>query len=122
MYGIFFASAKGKKAKELAVDITRLTLEVASGLREPEEHQEAGTPVPRPSTPRPQSGEDRVDLIRAQNLASPLPQDLDLKEALRLLAQVTRQVETADRQELRRLFHDEPLRDLCCRLSEAAGA
>lgn len=104
------------------MDITRLTLEGTPGLRESEEHRETGAPVPRPSTATPQTGGDRVDLIRAQNLASPLPQDLDLKEALRLLAQVTRQVEAADRQELRRLFHDEPLRDLCCRLAEAAGA
>lgn len=103
------------------MEITRLTLEGTPGLMELEEHRETGAPVPRPSTARPQSGGDRVDLIRTQNLASPLPQDLDLKEALRLLAQVTRQVETADRQELRRLFHDEPLRELCCRLTEAAG-
>ncbi len=104
------------------MEITRLTLDGTPGLREPEEHKEAGAPGPRQTTAMPRTGEDRVDLVRAQNLASPLPQDLDLKEALRLLTQVTRQVEAADRQDLRRLFHDEPLRELCCRLAKAAGA
>lgn len=103
------------------MDITRLTLNGTLGPREPEEHH-SGPAVPRQSTAPPQTAGDRVELIRAQNLASPLPEDLDLKEALRLLAQVTREVEAADRQDLRRLFHDEPLRELCHRLSEAAGA
>lgn len=104
------------------MEITRLTLDGTPGLMEPEEHKEAEAPVSWQSPPRPQAAGDRVELVRAQNLASPLPQAVDLQEALRLLAQVTRQVEAADRQELRRLFHDEPLRELCCRLNEAAGA
>lgn len=104
------------------MDITRLNLDGALGLREPEEHQETGAAASRPSPPMSPAAEDRVELIRAQNLASPLPRDLDLKEALRLLAQVTRQVEEADRQELRRLYHDEALREWCCRLTEAGDA
>ncbi|MCL6621428.1 MAG: hypothetical protein K6T55_04930 [Syntrophobacterales bacterium] len=102
------------------MDITRLTLDGTLGLREPEEQQEPSqAAAPRPPSPPPLAEGDRVELVRAQNLASPLPQAVDLKEALRLLAQVARQVEAADRQDLRRLYHDEPLRELCCRLTEA---
>lgn len=65
-------------------------------------------------------GRDRVDLVRAQNLVSPFPEDVDLQKAAVLLRQVTRQFQTMERQDVHRLYQFDRLRDLCCRLNTGA--
>lgn len=65
---------------------------------------------------------DRVELVRAQNLASPPPEDMDVKKASLLLRQVAHQLTLMERQDMRQLYQFERLRDLCCRLHGAAGA
>ncbi len=65
---------------------------------------------------------DRVELVRTQNLASPPPEHVDIKRAVLLLRQVTHQLTLMERQDMRQLYQFERLRDLCCQLHGAAEA
>jgi len=77
--------------------------------------REAGTP-PKTAASQESPAGDRVELVRAQNQASPLPEDLDLKKAVILLGQVEHQLNLLARQDLRQLYQFDRLRELCCRL------
>lgn len=107
-----------EKLEEGTVDITPLHLRGRLEEAAPEEQTRPGTPAPPASPP---GAQDRVELVRAQNLAAATPEIMDIPKALSLLSQVVRELAAADRQELRRLYHDEGLRLLCCRLSDPAG-
>jgi hypothetical protein len=65
---------------------------------------------------------DRVELVRTQNLTSPMPEDLDLDQAALLLRQVSHRLNLMDRQDARQLYQFHRLRDLCCRLHGGAAA
>jgi hypothetical protein len=65
---------------------------------------------------------DRVELVRTQNLASPVPVDLDAHKAALLLRQVAQELKLMERQDMRQLYQFERLRDLCCRLHGATEA
>jgi cell division septation protein DedD len=83
-----------------------------------QETAQAAKSSPTPATSAP----DRVELVRTQNLASPPPEQMDIKEAAILLRQVTLQLGGMERQDMRQLYQFDRLRDLCCRLQGAAEA
>ena len=62
--------------------------------------------------------EDRVELVRTQNLASPPPEQVDLNQALQLLQQVQQDWSQLDRKDLRELYQFDRLRDLCCQIQQ----
>ncbi len=66
--------------------------------------------------------EDRLDLVRTQNLASPPQEPVDLAKAADLLRQVQDQMQTMDKQDARELYHFDRLRDLLYRVSQPEGA
>lgn len=65
--------------------------------------------------------EDRLELVRAQNLVSPAQEDVDLARAAELLQQVQDQLQTMDKQEARELYQFDRLRDLLYRVSQPDG-
>lgn len=65
---------------------------------------------------------DRVELVQAQNLASPVPEQVNIKRAAILLRQVMQQLSVLDRQAMRGLYRFDRLRDLCLRLQEGVEA
>jgi predicted Zn-dependent protease len=65
------------------------------------------------------SEEDRVELVRAQNLASPPPEEVDIDQALELLQQVQQGLSAFNRQDLRELYQFDRLRDLCAQVQMA---
>jgi len=106
------------------VDVTRLSPYGRMMSSEPEERRPAEAAVRPRSHPEPPavSAEDRLEMVRSQNLAAPQVQPVDLTEARELLAQVMRQVAAGSRQELRQVYHYDRLRELCCRLQETGEA
>lgn len=65
------------------------------------------------------AAEDRVDLVRTQNLASPPPEEVDVAQALELLQQVQEDLSLLNRQELRELYQFDRLRELCAQVQMA---
>ena len=63
--------------------------------------------------------EDRVDLVRAQNLASPPPAEVDVDQAQQLLQQVQQDLSLTNRQDLQDLYNFDRLRDLCTQVQMA---
>jgi succinate dehydrogenase/fumarate reductase flavoprotein subunit len=59
------------------------------------------------------AGEDKVELVTSQNLASPPPEEVDVDQALQLLQQVQQDLGNFSRQDLRELYQFDRLRDLC---------
>ena len=62
--------------------------------------------------------EDRVELVRSQNLASPPPEAVDLQQAQQLLQQVQQDWSQMSRQDLREIYQFDRLRDLCCQIQQ----
>ena len=60
--------------------------------------------------------EDRVDLVRTQNLASPPPAEVDVNQAQQLLQQVQQDWSSFNRQDLRELYHFDRLREICAQV------
>lgn len=106
------------------VDITRLSPYGAPGWPETElPASSAATSGARPQSPASAGpGEDRVELVRAQNLESPQTHVADLEQALVLMRQVSEQMAGLEKQELRQLYQFDRLRELCCSLQEPVGA
>ena len=65
--------------------------------------------------------EDRLELVRTQNLASPPQEPVDLARAADLLRQVQDQMQTMDKQNARELYQFDRLRDLLYRVSQPEG-
>jgi hypothetical protein len=65
------------------------------------------------------TGEDRVELVRAQNQASPPPEEVDINQALELLQQVQQDLSNTNRQDLQDLYQFDRLRDLCTQVQMA---
>ena len=65
------------------------------------------------------TGEDRVDLVRAQNQASPPPEEVDINQALELLQQVQQDLSLSNRQDLQDMYQFDRLRDLCAQVQMA---
>jgi hypothetical protein len=63
--------------------------------------------------------EDRLELVRAQNLASPPQEPVDLSRAAELLRQVQDQMHILGKQEAGELYEVDRLRDLAYRISQA---
>jgi len=59
------------------------------------------------------SEEDRVELVRTQNLASPPAQEVDVNQAQQLLQQVQHDWSSMNRQDLRELYQFDRLREIC---------
>jgi hypothetical protein len=105
------------------VEISGIPPYVPGQLAKPEYQIDKGRGSDHNSGPTPvgeQGSEARADLVRAQNLASPALKDADLKEAAVLLRQVTHQFATMERQEMRRIYQFDRLRELCCQLQGGA--
>jgi hypothetical protein len=66
--------------------------------------------------------EDRLELVRTQNLASPPQEPVDLAKAADLLRQVQDQMQTMDKQDAGELYQFDRLRDLLYRVSQPEGA
>jgi hypothetical protein len=65
--------------------------------------------------------EDRLELVRSQNLASPPQETVDLAKAADLLRQVQDRMQTMDKQDARELYQFDRLRDLLYRVSQPEG-
>jgi hypothetical protein len=65
--------------------------------------------------------EDRLELVRTQNLASPPQEPVDLAKAADLLRQVQDSMQTLDKQNARELYQFDRLRDLLYRVSQPEG-
>ena len=65
------------------------------------------------------TGEDRVELVTAQNQASPTPVEVDMNQALELLQQVQDSLSLANRQDVQDLYQFDRLRDLCAQVQLA---
>ena len=63
--------------------------------------------------------EDRVELVRAQNQASPPPEDVDINQALELLQQVQQDLSLSNRQDLQDLYQFDRLRDILAQVQMA---
>ena len=68
------------------------------------------------------ASEDRLDLVRTQNLASPPQEPVDLARAADLLRQVQGQMQGLDRQDAQDLYQYDRLRDLMYRVSQPQQA
>ncbi len=75
---------------------------------------------PKPAAPA-EALPARVDLVQSQNLASPGPSPVDVRQAQALLGKVTEGLAGLDKPELRQLYQFHRLRELCCRLPEPPG-
>jgi hypothetical protein len=88
---------------------------------EPEQQATAGQQAPK-STEATAAGmletEDRLDLVRTQNLASPPQEPVDLAKAADLLRQVQDQMQTMGKQDARELYQFDRLRDVLYRISQ----
>jgi hypothetical protein len=62
--------------------------------------------------------QDRLDLVRTQNLASPIQEPVDLSRAADLLQQVQGQMQGLDKQDAQNLYQYDRLRDLMYRVSQ----
>jgi len=65
--------------------------------------------------------EDRLELVRTQNLASLSQEPVDLAKAADLLRQVQEQMQVLGRQDARELYQFDRLRDLMYRVSQPEG-
>ncbi len=105
------------------MDISRLSPYGTPGLPETDlQTLSAKVPGPRPQAPSAAPGEDRVELVQAQNLESPQPRPVDLEQALVLLRRVTEQLAGLEKQEARQVYQFDRLRELCCNLQEPSAA
>ncbi len=63
------------------------------------------------------SGEDLVDLVTNQNLASPASQEIDLTQAQQLLQQVQQNLGGSNRQDLSELYQYDRLREILAQVA-----
>ncbi|MBI4642818.1 MAG: hypothetical protein HY790_07585 [Deltaproteobacteria bacterium] len=87
-------------------DRVAVSRQAAQGLQDPENQSD-------------DSAQDRVELIRTQNLASPPSEEVDMDQALELLQQVQQDLSNLDRNNLRELYQFDRLRDLCAQVQMA---
>jgi hypothetical protein len=91
---------------------------------EPEEQASGGQSASRPTeadAPEQAAAEDRLELVRAQNMASPTPETVDLAGAADLLRQVQDQLNLLEKQEAQELYQFDRLRDLLYQVSQNGG-
>jgi hypothetical protein len=86
-------------------DRVAVSRQAAQGLQDPENQDD--------------STEDRVELVRTQNLASPPSEEVDVDQALELLQQVQQDLSNLGRTDLRELYQFDRLRDLCAQVQMA---
>ena len=93
---------------------------------EPEEQTSCGQQASRgPEAQHPEqqsAAEDCLELVRAQNMASPPQEPVDLARAAELLRQVQGQMNILEKQEARELYQFDRLRDLLYQVSQNDGA
>ena len=88
---------------------------------EPQEHtigSQQAAKSPEAAAPELVESQDRLDLVRTQNLASPPQESVDLAKAADLLRQVQDQMQGLDKQDARDLYQFDRLRDLLYRVSQ----
>jgi hypothetical protein len=94
----------------------------ASQLLTETEDQLAGGKRPDPGSETKVTGEapagDRLNLVRTQNLASPLEESVDLTRAAELLRRVQEQMPLLQKEEAGELYRFDRLRDLLYRVSQ----
>jgi hypothetical protein len=92
---------------------------------EPEEQTSGGQPASRlteTDMPEQAASEDRFELVRAQNVASPAQEPVGLARAAELLRQVQDHMNLMEKQEARELYQFDRLRDLLYRVSQNGSA
>lgn len=65
--------------------------------------------------------EDRLELVRTQNLASPPQEPVDLAKAAQLLRQVQDQMQVLNREDAQELYQFDRLREIMYRVSQPEG-
>jgi hypothetical protein len=88
---------------------------------EPEEQSSGGQPASRgieANNPEQTAAQDRLERVRAQNMASPPREPVDLARAAELLRQVQDQMHLLGKQEARELYQFDRLRDLLYQVSQ----
>lgn len=94
-------------------------------MREPDDQTSCGQPASRgteANNPDSSAAEDCLELVRAQNMASPAQEPVDLARAAELLRQVQNQMNLLEKQEARELYQFDRLRNLLCQVSQNEGA
>lgn len=92
---------------------------------EPDEQSSCGQPASRPTeadNPEQAAAEDCLELVRAQNMASPPREPVDLARAAELLRQVQDQMNILGKEEARELYQFDRLRNLLYQVSQNDGA
>jgi hypothetical protein len=83
----------------------------------PEQQEQTATAPQSEKNPEPKATEmvgteERLELVRTQNLASPPPEPVDLAKAAELLRQVQDQMQVLNRQDAQELYQFDRLREL----------
>lgn len=116
---------RANTGRRLMVEISNVYSYYTAKLApEPEEQTSCGQSAPRrteANTPEQVAVEDRLELVRAQNMASPPQEGVDLSRAAELLRQVQDQMNLLEKQEARELYQFDRLRDLLCQISQNEG-
>jgi hypothetical protein len=91
-----------------------------------EPQEQTATPPQSAKTPETTAAEmvgteDRLELVRTQNLASPPQEPVDLAKAAELLRQVQDQMQGLNRQDAQELYQFDRLRELMYRVSQPEG-
>ncbi len=92
---------------------------------EPEEQTSCGQTASNSTevnNPEVATSEDRLELVRAQNIASPPQEPVDLARAAELLRQVQAQMNVLEKQEARELYQFDRLRELLHQVSQNGTA
>lgn len=92
------------------------TLTLESGVEDRAAVSRQAAPAAPNSESQIAAEEDRVELIRTQNLASPPPEDVDVDQARQLLQQVQQDWSAFGRKDLRELYQFDRLREICAQV------
>jgi predicted lipid-binding transport protein (Tim44 family) len=97
---------------EISSHYPQQTMTLESGVEDRAAVSRQATAAALNSEDQTAAEEDRVELIRAQNLASPPPEDVDLDQARQLLQQVQQDWSALGRKDLRELYQFDRLREI----------
>ena len=94
---------------------------LAAEPKDQAEGSQANSPKTDAPVPEKLDSQDRLELVRAQNLVSPPQEAVDLAKAAELLRQVQDQFLLLEKQEARELYQFDRLRNLLYRVSQTNG-
>ena len=97
------------------------TAKLAPESQEQTINSQPASKSPEATNPGMIESEDRLELVRTQNLASPPQEPVDLARAADLLRQVQGQMQGLGKQDAGELYQYDRLRDLMYRVSQPDG-